>query len=71
MNPFTPREIENRRFSNNSSIEVVSSPDMHSREMEQFCRLWIEKQLDDSIIKLSIQAVPTGLGFATRNDFGA
>jgi hypothetical protein len=29
-----------------------------------------QKQLDE-IIKLSIQAVPTGLGFATRNSLGA
>ena len=29
------------------------------------------KQLDENFIKLFIQAVPTGLGFATRNYLGA
>jgi hypothetical protein len=73
VKPSTPREIENTRFSDNSPTEVVSIPDMPIGEMRQFCRMQIEKQkqLDDTIIKLFRQAVPTGLGFATRNYLGA
>ena len=40
----TARDIQNRRFSNNGSADIVSNADMRVGEIRQFCRLQDEGQ---------------------------